>query len=368
MKILLLASPLSTHIVKWANSLDTKGIKVFIYGLSTFNINLYNKNVVIKTNNEKNIATKSSDGSFNKAIYLLYLNKLKKIINQIKPDILHSHYVSSYGFLGALTNYKPHFTSVWGNDIFIFPKKTILHKKVIKYSLNKSDMIFATSKAIANETALYTSKNINIIPFGIDTKLFNSQSDNSDKEFITIGTIKAMEEVYGIDTLIKAFRIVINKLKINNLKLLIVGGGSKFNDYYKLIKELELENYTEMTGYISHSEINNYHKMLDIAVYLSNSEGFGVSVLESSASEKPVVVSNIMALPEIVKDGITGFIVPANSPDDAANAIIKIVNDKELRIRMGKNGREFVKNNYEWDKNVNQMINYYENYLSRRKL
>lgn len=365
MKLLLLASPSSTHIVKWANSLAQNNIDITIYGFGDFDINLYNEKVKIISDFNNSSVRSKSDGSFYKLIYLRYLKNLNKILKEFKPDILHSHYISSYGLLGSLTRFNPHITSVWGNDIFIFPKKSILHKKSIKFVLKNSEMIFGTSKAIADETSLYTNKNINIIPFGIDTNIFINNS-NEKKEIITIGTVKALEEFYGIDILLKAFKIVYDKIKDKKLQLLIVGGGSKFNEYKELAQNLGIDNVTKFTGYISYYEVYNYHNMLDISVFLSNSEGFGVSVIEASASCKPVVVSNIMALPEVVINNVTGFIVPPKSPEDAAEAIIKLVNDEQLRIKMGEAGRNFVKQKYEWNDNVKLMINYYENILSKR--
>ncbi len=79
-------------------------------------------------------------------------------------------------------------------------------------------------------------------------------------------------------------------------------------------------------------------------------ESFGVSVLESSACEKPVVVSKVGGLPEVVKDGITGIIVEPHNIQATAVAIEKLVLDVNLRKQFGKQGREMVKGKYDWDK------------------
>ena len=107
--------------------------------------------------------------------------------------------------------------------------------------------------------------------------------------------------------------------------------------------------------------------MLDIYVALStlDSESFGVAIIEASACEKPVVVSNAGGLPEVVEDGVTGIIVPKHDEVSAANAIEKLLLDEELRIQMGQNGRKRVKELFDWNHNVAQMIDIYQRMLSK---
>jgi glycosyltransferase involved in cell wall biosynthesis len=129
-----------------------------------------------------------------------------------------------------------------------------------------------------------------------------------------------------------------------------------------LVKELNLENETVFTGRIDYDLISHYHNMLSIYVALSviDSESFGVAVIEASACEKPVVVSNVGGLPEVVEDGATGFVVPPRNPEKAAEAIEKLILDKELCLKMGRAGRKRVKKLYRWDDNVKQLISIYQ--------
>jgi len=98
---------------------------------------------------------------------------------------------------------------------------------------------------------------------------------------------------------------------------------------------------------------------LDIYVAPSLEESFGVAVLEASACNKPVVVSNVGGLPEVVDNGITGFIVEPMNPNDLATAIEKLVRNPSLRLEMGRKGREKVFEEYEWNKCVSAMIEHY---------
>ena len=182
------------------------------------------------------------------------------------------------------------------------------------------------------------------------------------KNDIVIGTIKTLEEKYGIEYLIKAFAIVKNKYKNLPLKLLIVGDGSLSENLKKLVHDLNIEDETVFTGKIAHELVPVYDNMLSVSVSVSvsNSESFGVAIIEASACGKPVVVSDVGGLPEVVENGVTGIVVPPRDPEKTADAIEKLVLDEKLRKKMGEAGRKRVAKLYDWNKNVEQMIEIYK--------
>ena len=145
------------------------------------------------------------------------------------------------------------------------------------------------------------------------------------------------------------------------LKLLLVGGGSKQALLKKLAEELGIACDTAFTGHVEHSEVVAYHNMLTVSVFvsISHSESFGVSVIEAGACSKPVVVSNVGGLPEVVEENVTGFIVEVKNFHQTADAIEKMMLDETLRTRMGRAGRERVEKLFNWDDNVEQMISVY---------
>jgi len=364
MKILLLSDPNSVHTIKWAKALAGRNIDITIFGLGDLIVKDYLgiNNIEIKTLNQ---SVTNAEGALNKIKYVKALPIVKKIIQEFNPDIVHAHYASSYGLLGALSGFEPFVLSVWGSDVFSFPKKSFIHKQILKFNLKKATKILSTSHVMAEETKIYTNKNIEVIPFGIDLEKFMPLKVNSlfNDDDIVIGTVKSLEKTYGIEYLIKAFKILCDKYPLLPLKLLIVGGGS-LEEYLKnLTKELNIENNTIFTANIPFVEVPKYHNMLTVSVSVSNSESFGVAIIEASACAKPVIVSNVGGLPEVVKDGVTGIVVPPKDPDETANAIEKLILDQDLSKQMGLNGRERVKKLYNWDDNVQQMIQIYKDIL-----
>jgi len=128
MKVLLLSDPNSPHTIKWARSLAENGMDIYIFGLGDYKEGVYEdyKNIRVKVLNE---TITRKEGSLIKIKYLKALPIVKRIIREFKPDILHAHYASSYGLIGALSGFHPYIVSVWGSDVFSFPNMRMSTKK-----------------------------------------------------------------------------------------------------------------------------------------------------------------------------------------------------------------------------------------------
>lgn len=367
MKILILANPDSVHTFRWVASLAEEGLDILLFGFNSNN-ELYKNMKSVKLfslhlNNDLCI----EDNQARKISYFKAMPQIKKIIKIHRPDLVHAHYLSSYGLIGAFLNFHPFAVSVWGSDIFDFPKRSFMHKLVTKFVLYKADYILSTSHAMARETSLYAKGNVEVTPFGIDIQQFKNKTVASvfHKNDIVLGTIKSLDVIYGVEFLIKAFKIVKDKHPAVPLKLLIVGDGEQEKYLKNLAKQLKINSDTVFTGKVPHSDVVSFHNMISIFVNVSLRESFGVSVLEASACEKPVVVSNVGGLPEVVEDGVTGIIVPPEDEYKTAEAV-ELLLDEKIREKMGRAGRERVLRMFNWEDNVTQMKNIYDRLAGTR--
>lgn len=370
MKVLILADINTSHTLKWVTELKKENITVEVFSLAkpkeTFMESLKGIPVYSESFGEKYFT--KDETSVKKFLYIKSLFRLRKLVKKIKPDILHAHYASSYGLLGALVKFHPFVVSVWGSDVFDFPRKSAIHKFIMKYVFRKADRILSTSNIMVKEINLYTQKEIAVTPFGVDTEKFQPGINNNvfRGKSIVIGTVKALEKKYGMKYLLKSFSIIKFKHPELIIELLIVGGGTEEKQLKELAEQLGIESNTTFTGKISPMEVNKYHSQLSIAVFPSvyDSESFGVAVLEASSCRVPVIASRIGGLTEVVQDGITGILVPPRDEVALAEAIEKLVLDKLLRKRMGQAGRIFVKQKYELIACVNLMVKVYKDVIS----
>lgn len=359
-RILILGDINSPHIQKWASALIQNNFSIAVFSLSKSNTDWYKQLTgfqLIEAGNFSN--TIFSGTTFGKLSYIKIVPQLRKAIKDFKPDIVHAHYATSYGLLGALSGFKPFFITVWGSDVYLFPEKSFLHKVLLKFNLSKADKLFSASKHMALQTSKYTNKKIEVVPFGINTLHFKPQLNQSIENVFIFGCIKKLEDIYGIEDLIHAFASVKTQSAIA-VKLYLVGDGTQRKRYENLVSKLSLNNDVVFFGNINYNQVVKYHNMLHVGVYVSHSESFGVSILESCACGVPVVVSDVGGLPEVVEHNKTGLVVKSKDVDAIADAMLYFLNNSSIRNQFGESARQQVTKKYEWKVCLEKMINHYK--------
>lgn len=361
MKVLLLADINSSHSRKWIEGLLSKQVTVAVVTLAPdFDEKVF-PTVKIYSNSKEALYNK---GLFSKLQYLTSLPLLKRAIREFQPDVLHAHYATSYGLLGALTSFRPFLISVWGSDIMSFPHSNFLLKLGLKWVLNRADRILVTSKVLHEHVIELSQRPVEIIPFGVDLKKFCPDRPFTERS-LNIGCVKSLEHIYGIDILIKAFAQVVKQLPAIDLKLVIAGTGTQAESLKSLTEELNIKNKVKFVGRIEHTQVPAFLNQLYLLVNVSRNESFGVSVLEASACNIPVIATKIGGIKEVVVNEETGYLVPVEDVSLTAEAIIKLVTNPSLAERFGTSGRNYVAENYDWDKCLDKMMQTYNNCINR---
>ena len=360
MKICYLADAGSIHTQKWAIHFASKGNEVHIISFKNADIDGVN---VHHIDSSASINTSPSASIFSKFGYVLWSNHIQKLIRRLNPDILHAHWATSYGFIAALSGFHPFILSTWGSDIITLPKKYWFIKKIVEYNLKRADAVTATSNILASATGefIHDGKHVHTIQFGVDTDKFSPSNEKSTESKICIGIVKSLEDKYGIEYLIRAFKIVVEGGYESSL--LIVGDGSLRKKLEELTESLNLSNSVRFIGRVHNNEVVEYLHMIDIFVAPSLSESFGVAVVEASSCGIPVIASDVGGFPEVVMHSETGFLVPPKDPEAIASKIIKLIEEPSLRQQLGIEGRKFVLENFEWNLCANKMEKIYESIL-----
>jgi glycosyltransferase involved in cell wall biosynthesis len=365
LRLLLLAEPGSSHTLRWARALADRGVEVQVFGLGAHDPALYpaRANLRVESVGLAPELVGGAEGRIDKLRYLGALPRLRRLVRSFAPHVLHAHYATSYGLLGALAAFHPYVLSVWGADVYEFPRRSPLHRAVLRFNLRRADRILSTSHVMARETRRYTRAPVTVTPFGVDLERFRPGSGASlfAPDDLVVGTVKTLDEKYGVEYLVRAFRLIKDRHPDLPLKLLVVGGGPLLARLQALARDLGLADCARFTGPVPHDEVPRYHAMLTVPVFASvaDSESFGVAVVEASACAKAVVVSRVGGLPEVVEDGVTGVVVPPRDPEATAAAIERLVTDPALRERLGRAGRERVRRRYDWNDNVARMLRVY---------
>lgn len=361
MKILLLADGASAHVQKWAIALANSGVHI---GVFTFNYsekywwaNIPNLEMLFQPD-RKYVTSKLST----KLKYITYLKKLKKVIKDFNPDIVHSHYASSYGLLGRLSGFKPYVITAWGTDVMKFPFKNSINKKILIANFKSANVVCASSYVTEEYIHKIVDLPIHVIPFGAECDKF-SPGLEIDKDEITIGSIKSLEAIYRMDLLIESFNKVQVLFPHKKLKLLIVGGGSLEASLKAKCDELGISKDVTFTGKIGRLEVIEQYRKMDVFCNLSDYESFGVSIVEAMACGVAVVATDSEGAKEIIVNENLGTLVRVGDVEDVTRGIAKYVKDDTLRKSTALNARQHVFTKYNWKGNVQEMIDVYTNLL-----
>lgn len=357
MKVLFISNPNSTHTQRWVHALSERGISVYLYSFRKAEDPLFYKilkNVELSSFKEDNY-TKRSTITRLFVYYIPLIISIRKIYKTVKPDIVNAHYISNNGLFTALACIKPFVLTVWGSDIFHYPKQGLLRKWLTKFVLKRANTIVSSSNVMACEISKYTkSKNIEVIPFGVDCLNFKPNDNPKSDDGIVIGTVKSLKKIYRIDMLIEAFSKIEKKF---NAQLMIVGGGEEEKKLKKLARKLEVHSKVHFMGTIKNYDLPRIYNVMDIFVSLSKFESFGVSTVEAMACELPVISSDAPGFKEVMINRETGIMITNPNADIVAKTIEEMIVDHNMRKEMGKKGRKRVLELYDWENNVTNMIN-----------
>lgn len=307
-------------------------------------------------------------------LYIDY-QRWRRIVADFSPDVVHVHYPDGGG--------RNHFyfdfvadrlvTSTWGSEVtesVEFPL-TEKHKAGVRAILGKSAVVTATTRYLAEVTAKYCppGKPIHVIPFGVDCELFKPASidtlSSPRSAIVRLGFFKNLERKYGPEVLIEAFAKI--AAACPEARLTMAGRG-EMNDLLRArVAELGLSDKVEFPGRLPHEKMVTAMQATDLFVMPSTcQESFGVAAIEASACEVPVVATKVGGVPEAVVDGETGVLVPPFDVDRLAEACIGLIRDSNRRKQLGKVGRKFVLDHYQWHPNAATMASVYGQLLSRQ--
>lgn len=243
-----------------------------------------------------------------------------------------------------------------------------LNKFLVQKLLSRADIIISPSK-IYIEKSRFLKKNkkkVQVIPNGIKNDEFEIPYTkeeckkilgipNNHNILLFVGNLSPYKSP---DLLLKAMPTIL-KYEPNTL-LILAGDGEMKNELENMALKLGIQRKILFTGFIENIKRAMYFKSADIFCLPStmSTESFGIVNLEAMASGVPVIASNIGGIPDVVEDGKTGILVPPNNSEYLSNEIINLIENKNLRIKLGKNGK--IKSlDYSWEKIAQEYLEIY---------
>jgi glycosyltransferase involved in cell wall biosynthesis len=197
-------------------------------------------------------------------------------------------------------------------------------------------------------------------PVTTDVKMMNRKKWKLKEEDLVIGIVSKLWEGKGHITLIEAFRAL--KQRINNAKLVIVGEGDLYEELLRVVDQNGLSDSVLFTGF--QADVSEILSTFDVAVLPSFFEGMGRVLLEAMAMEKPVVASNVGGIPDLVEHQSNGLLVKPGNAAELTDALERILSDRVLSSKMGKEGRKRIQEQFSSNTMVQSIDRVYRQLLT----
>lgn len=363
MRICYLANPSSIHTHKWVRYFVERGHEIYVISFEKGQI----EGAKVHT---LQLPVLVRSATFPLKLASIY--RIKMLIRNLKPDVLHAHYVTNYGFFGALCNYEPFVVTALGSDILSVTTESPLirgiKKLITTYVAKKADVVTVDSNSLRKEIVKFGApiEKVNIISHGASLKQFNpnkkfalfKKTMNIPPAAEIVVSTRNFEKVYDIETVIKTIPEV-NRIK-PNAYFLVIGEGTQKKYLQKLAEGLNAQKHVKFLGKIPNQEVAAVLANSNIYVSTSLSDSTSVSLLEAMASQLPVVVTDIEGNREWIRNGENGFIIPKSNPELLAEKIIQLLNDKSVAERFGVRNREIVEEKANFDKEMARVEKIYE--------
>jgi glycosyltransferase involved in cell wall biosynthesis len=204
-------------------------------------------------------------------------------------------------------------------------------------------------------------EHVRVAPNAVDVENFKPLSPPKNETF-TVGYLGSFQDYEGLDDLVEAVRLL--QEEGTPVRVLMVGDGFRFNPLRSKIAQEGLEDIFTLTGRVPHTQVLEYYQQMDVLVYPRWSTGATESItplkpFEALALEKPIIVSDVAPLQEIVGDNERGLVFRSGNIEDLAHAIQRLSQDPELRMALGQAGRTWVVKHRNWDNVVATFIEAY---------
>lgn len=268
----------------------------------------------------------------------------------LKPDVIHFNYlVSSYPsarLLKAFGVRRPIALSLIGRPDVFSPANADfrLHRRVFDWMFRRVDAgIYQTPSVVE---AAPRSPHWIQIPYGVKTNEFNPRPDAAPRQK-RWGTLSRLAANKRVDWVLMAFARVLERHPDSTLEIL--GTGPERQNLETLAESLGIRNAVRFRGYVGEKDLGEALTHMDFFAFASAAETFGIVLAQAMAAGLPIAVTDSSCLPEVVENGVNGFVSP-NSPDGLADAMLRLMASPETADRIARTNRKKAETVYDWNR------------------
>ncbi len=303
---------------------------------------------------------------FREPQYLLALtNTIAHVAEKERLDIVHAHYAvphATAAYLARqmldLSSCRPPrtVTTLHGTDITLVGSDPS-YRRVVAFSIEQSDGVTTVSRSLRDDTisALGVQRPIDVIPNFLDCSEYRRKPDPALRERLCppgrydalVIHISNLRPVKRVDVALEAFRRIRDRVRA---RFLVVGDGPDRAAAERQASDYGLDDEVEFLG--EQDDPVALLSISDLFLLPSIQESFGLAALEAMACGVPVVASRVGGLPEIIEDGVTGFVCAPDDVEGLAERGVRLLTDRDLHARIADNAASLVRTTYCTDRIV----------------
>ncbi|HEX4947101.1 MAG TPA: N-acetyl-alpha-D-glucosaminyl L-malate synthase BshA [Blastocatellia bacterium] len=308
---------------------------------------------------------------------LALTSKIIEVAETEKLDVLHMHYAIPHATAAYLarqiyqpTRYLPFVTTLHGTDITLVGA----HKSFLpttKFSIEQSDAVTAISQYLATETKqTFGYDNVEVIPNFINASVYFRRANEALRKQLApqgehlLMHVSNFRPVKRITDCIRVFALLRARCHAC-VRLVMCGDGPERDNAEALARELGVADDVIFAGSVPN--IPDYLSVADVFLMPSETESFGLAALEAMACEVPVIASRVGGLPEVVREGETGFLATLGDVQAMADCATRLFDDEHLRRTMGARGREIACAEFTTDRIIPQYVQLYERVVTQKR-
>lgn len=289
----------------------------------------------------------------------------RRVINKIKPDLVHAGPIQNCAFITALSGFRSFLAMSWGYDLVMDADNSKWMQWVTRYTLARS-AFFTSDANVSRDKAVSFGMDLEktvIIPWGTDIEHFTpGKVESRKKKPFTLFCSRSWESIYGVDILAKAFvKVATVDPHVN---LILLGGGSQGPKIRQILMSGGVMERVHFGGQISQRELPRWYHMSDIYISPSHVDGSSVTLMEALASGLPCLVSDIAGNKEWIQDGVNGWTFRDGDVGDLAEKILYAINNRKSFRKIREAARKTAEEKADWKKNFGKLLEVYEK-LSR---
>jgi glycosyltransferase involved in cell wall biosynthesis len=307
--------------------------------------------------------------------YALGLIKVKSILRALQPDLLHTHFLTGYGYWGALSGFRPFMLTVWGDDVYVTPHDNLLKNRLARKALREADYVTGDSGDIIEASVELGARRdrVEVIQWGVDFGRFNS--DVSGEEVrkrlgippdvpVVLSTRSFTQPYYNIDLVVRTAASIRSRYPdVHYIMAGLEGDDARFRDQ---ARALEIGEWMHWVGRIPHDELPAYLNTATAFLSIPSVDATAVSLLEAMACRAPIVATDLPSAAEWIRDGETGLVIPPRDGDALVEAIGCYLESSDLRERVGRTAEEDVRSRADHDTNMTRVEEIYYSLVEGR--